>query len=111
MAEHVIRGNTSFTAAWVRTFVNQVRQRYGLTRFTLVIDSRWQQELGSALPDQTRFGGIAGMRALIDDLHAMGLRVLLWWPMWSTGTPSGAASTGSAVAAVDPTAPGFDDAM
>ena len=111
MAAHAIRGSHRFTAAWVRAFVSQVQQRYGLTRFTLVIDSRWQQELGSALPDEARFGGVAGMRALIDGLHAMGLRVLLWWPMWSTGTPSGAASTGSEVAAVDPTTPGFEDAM
>ena len=111
MAAHAIRGSDRFTAAWVRSFVSQVQQRYGLTRFTLVIDSRWQQQLGSALPDEARFGGVAGMRALIDDLHSMGLRVLLWWPMWSAGTPSGAASTGSEVAAVDPTATGFDDAM
>lgn len=111
MAEHVIRGSDGFTAAWVRTFVSQVQQQYGLRRFTLVIDSRWEQDLGSPLPDVRRFGGVAGMRALIDDLHAMGLRVLLWWPMWSTGTPSGAASTGAEVAAVDPTAAGFADTM
>ena len=110
-AEHIIRGSQGFTAAWVRTFVSQVRQEYGLKRFTLVIDSRWEQELGAPLPDVTRFGGVAGMRSLIDDLHAMGLRVLLWWPMWSTGTPTGAASTGSEVAAVDPTAAGFTDTM
>lgn len=110
-AEHVIRGSQGFTATWVRNFVNQVQQEYGLKRFTLVIDSRWEQELGSPLPDVTRFGGVTGMRSLIDDLHAMGLRVLLWWPMWSTGTPTGAASTGSEVAAVDPTAAGFTDTM
>lgn len=111
MADHVIRGSDGFTTAWVRAFVAQVQQQYGLKRFTLVIDSRWEQELGSPLPDVARFGGVAGMRALVDDLHAMGLRVLLWWPMWSTGTPSGAASAGSAVAAVDPTASGFEDTM
>jgi hypothetical protein len=111
MADHVIRGSGGFTTAWVRTFVSQVQQQYGLKRFTLVIDSRWQQDLGSPLPDVTRFGGVTGMRSLIDDLHAMGLRVLLWWPMWSTGTPTGAASTGSEVAAVDPTAAGFQDTM
>jgi hypothetical protein len=111
MAEHVIRGSQGFTADWVRGFVGQVQERYGLQRFTLVIDSRWEQELGSALPDVTRFGGVAGMRSLIDDLHAKGIRVLLWWPMWSTGTPSGGAATGAAVAAVDPTASDFTDTM
>ena len=111
MAEHVIRGSGGFTADWVRGFVAQVQERYGLQRFTLVIDSRWQQELGSALPDVTRFGGVAGMRSLIDDLHAKGLRVLLWWPMWSTGTPTSGAAAGAEVAAVDPTASGFADTM
>lgn len=111
MAEHVIRGSPGFTTEWVRNFVSQVQQQYGLKHFTLVIDSRWEHDLGSALPDVARFGGVSGMRSLIDDLHAMGLRVLLWWPMWSTGTPSGALSSGSEVAAVDPTAAGFQDAM
>lgn len=106
MAEHVARGSSGFTAAWVRAFVAQVKQSYGLDRFTLVIDSRWEQQLGRPMPDAARFGGFAGMRSLIDDLHAQGLRVLLWWPMWSSGTPTGAAAP-SVEAAIDPTAPGF----
>lgn len=111
MAEHVARGSAGFTSEWVRAFVAQVQQRYGLKRFTLVIDSRWQEQLGSPEPDAVRFGGADGMRSLIDDLHGMGLRVMLWWPLWSTGTPSGAATTPAAVAQVDPTLPGFDASM
>lgn len=111
MAEHVARGSPGFTAAWVRSFVAQVQQRYGLERFTLVIDSRWQEQLGSPEPDAVRFGGVDGMRSLIDDLHGMGLRVMLWWPLWSTGTPSGAETTPAAVAQVDPTLPGFEASM
>lgn len=111
MAEHVARGSMGFTADWVRTFVAQVKQSYGLRRFTLVIDSRWQQQLGDATPDAVRFGGVDGMRSLIDDLHAQGLRVLLWWPMWSTGTPTTGAAAPSVEAAIDPTASGFTDSM
>jgi hypothetical protein len=110
MAEHVQRGSSGFTTAWVRAFVAQAQQRYGLQHFTLVIDSRWQEQLGGAAPDAARFGGVAGMRSLIDDLHAQRLRVLLWWPMWSTGRPTGA-SAPAVQAGVDPTAPGFEDAM
>lgn len=111
MAAHVARGSAGFTAAWVRSFVAQVQQRYGLTHFTLVIDSRWQQQIGSPTPDPTRFGGVDGMRSLIDDLHAMGLRVMLWWPLWSAGGATGADTTPAAVAAIDPTKPGFDATM
>ena len=111
MAAHVERGSPGFTTDWVRQFVTQEQAQYGLTKFTLVIDSRWQDELGHAAPDAVRFGGFAGMRALIDDLHAMGLRVMLWWPMWSTGTVIGGAETPAAVAAVDPTSPGFTESM
>lgn len=110
MAEHVARGSSGFNADWVRTFVAQVKQAYGLQRFTLVIDSRWEQQLGGAMPDAVRFGGFDGMRSLIDELHAQGLRVVLWWPMWSTGTPTGA-SAPSVEAAIDPTAPGFAASM
>ncbi|MGH7686923.1 MAG: hypothetical protein ACREN2_08920 [Candidatus Dormibacteria bacterium] len=111
MAEQVQRGSPGFTTGWVRQFVKQEQAQYGLTKFTLVIDSRWQQELGAAAPDAVRFGGVAGMRSLIDDLHAMGLRVMLWWPMWSTGTVIGGNETPAAVAAIDPTAAGFDESM
>ena len=112
VAEHVARGSAGFTAAWVRSFVTDVRQRYGLSRFTLVIDSRWQQRLGDPTPDATRFGGVAGMRALIDELHAEGLRVVLWWPIWASANGfTGPASPVVASPAIDPTAPGFVPAM
>jgi hypothetical protein len=111
MAAHAIRGSPDFTTAWVRNFVSQEEKLYGLDKFTLVIDSRWQQELGYADPDSVRFGGAAGMRALIDDLHAMGLRVLLWWPIWSTGTVESAVPSPHGTADIDPTAPGFADRM
>ena len=116
-AEKVARGSPGFNAAWVRSFVADVERRYGLRTFTVVIDSRWQAELGDATPD-ARFGGIAGMRSLVDDLHAQGLRVMLWWPLWALGNgaftvPAKEVPVGALApaAGVDPTAPGFDAAM
>jgi hypothetical protein len=83
MATGAQRSSPIYGSAWVRHFVDTWRARYHLQHFTVVIDSRWQQRIGDAMPDVVRFGGIAGMRSLIDDLHAQGLHVLLWWPMWA----------------------------
>ncbi|MBO0683673.1 MAG: hypothetical protein J2P45_10990 [Candidatus Dormibacteraeota bacterium] len=80
----VTRGSPGFDTAWVQRFAASSQQRLGLPSFTLVIDSRWQTVYGRPEPDP-RFGGWAGMRTLIDQLHARGLRVLLWWPMWADG--------------------------
>ncbi len=116
MAAGAERGSPRYTAAWVRRLVALWQARYGLRRFTLVIDSRWQATIGSPEPDPIRFGGVRGMRRLIDQLHRQGIRVLLWWPLWDdhgTAVPDGRAQVlrmwrGRVV---DPTAPGFPAAM
>ncbi len=93
------------TAAWVRQMVADWRTRFGLQHFTVVIDHGWESELGSAIPS-AGFGGLSGMRALINQLHAEGLRVVLWWPLWlEQRTPQGPRVR------LDPTAPGFGAAM
>jgi len=112
VADRAVRGSVAFNDAWVRHFVADVKQRYGLSAFTVVIDSRWQAALGDATPDALRFGGLTGMRALIDSLHAQGLRVLLWWPMWVTGNgPSATHGVRVPASVVDPTASGFEAGM
>lgn len=115
VAEGALRGSPKFTAAWVLRFAQQWRALYGTSSFTLVIDSRWQQQLGSAEPDAQRFGDWTGMRMLIDDLHAQGLKVVLWWPLWGRGTlaqgnPSRPDRAESAAPSlyVDPTAADFE---
>ena len=75
------RASKEFDTAWVTRFAQTWRQRFGVAHFTVIIDSQWQARLGSPLPSH-RFGGIAGMRKLIDELHAEGLKVMLWWPFW-----------------------------
>ncbi|MGH7776087.1 MAG: hypothetical protein ACREPI_02785, partial [Candidatus Dormibacterales bacterium] len=112
-AEGVARGSAGFTAAWVLRFANQWRARFGVSRFTLVIDSRWQRAIGDPTPDPVRFGGWAGMRGLVDELHSEGIRVLVWWPMWIRypfQSPPGHAQLAALPARyyVDPTAPGFE---
>jgi hypothetical protein len=83
MATGVQRGSPRYGADWVRAFVRSWQQRYHVDHFTVVIDSRWQERIGDSLPDAIRFGGVQGMRSLIAGLHAQGLHVLLWWPMWA----------------------------
>jgi len=98
-------GARGFTGSWVRGFARAWRRQFGLHHFTIVIDSRWQASFGSATPSP-RFGGVAGMRNLIAQLHAAGLRVLLWWPLWVSGSV-----TARPLGQVDPTAPGFAAAI
>ncbi len=94
------RDSPKFTAAWVRSFVAGWRQQFGVDHFTLVIDAQWQAKLGHTTPS-SRFGGVAGMRRLIQELHAEGVKVMLWWPLWKNQTVPGQHL------GVDPTAPGF----
>ena len=114
-AEHVQRGSPRFTAGWVLKFAETWRARFGVSRFTLVIDSRWQTSIGNPVPDPVRFGGWAGMRRLVDRLHSQGIRVLLWWPLWirypfESPPDRQALSLLPARFYVDPTAAGFDAA-
>lgn len=75
------RTSQEFDSAWVAAFAKTWRQRFGVSHFTVIIDSQWQARLGSPVPSR-RFGGISGMRKLIDQLHQEGLKVMLWWPLW-----------------------------
>jgi hypothetical protein len=115
VATKAARSSPLYTAEWVRDYVAEWKRRFGGGPITVVIDSRWQQQIGSAQPDPVRFGGIAGMRALVDALHAEGDRVLLWWPLWARNIarvpPATAVFRRSARAdqIVDPTARGFQD--
>lgn len=75
------RKDEEFTGAWVRRYVAIWKSRFHLQHFTVIIDSQWQGTLGSAIPS-SRFDGVAGMQRLVRDLHAEGIKVLLWWPLW-----------------------------
>ena len=116
MATGAQRGSPAYGADWVRAFVKGWRERYHVQHFTVVIDSRWQEHVGEPLPDAVRFGGVAGMRTLVDALHAQGLHVLLWWPMWARGVdhiPLSArqARLASGDRVVDPTLADFQTTM
>jgi hypothetical protein len=116
MATGAQRSSPLYTAGWVRHFVADWRARYHVEHFTVVIDSRWQERVGDAMPDVVRFGGLSGMRALISELHAQGLHVLLWWPMWAHGVdkiPLSARQVRllSGEHLIDPTSPEFQSSM
>lgn len=115
MVSHAARSSPTYTADWVRAFVAEWRRRFGAGPITVVIDSRWQEQIGDPQPDAVRFGGLDGMRRLIDDLHAEGDHVLLWWPMWArniTRIPPATLAfrrSASAEQIVDPTTTGFEN--
>ena len=94
------RDSPKYTAAWVLNFASQWRQQFHVRHFTLVIDAQWQARLGDPTPS-SRFGGFSGMKALIARLHSEGIRVMLWWKLWTDQLPDGK------VASYDPTQPGF----
>ena len=98
------RRDDEFTASWVRRYVALWRQQFRLQHFTVIIDSQWQATLGSATPSN-RFGGIFGMQRLVGELHAQGIKVLLWWPLWVV--PSGPVGKAKA----DPTSTTFNSSL
>ncbi|HEY0409786.1 MAG TPA: hypothetical protein VGE42_05905, partial [Candidatus Dormibacteraeota bacterium] len=110
-------GRTSprYTADWVRQFLAEWRRHFGGGPVTVIIDSRWQARIGDPEPDPARFGGLQGMRQLVDELHAHGDRVLLWWPMWARNVVRFPPATNvfrrgaPAEQVVDPTGPGFEE--
>jgi hypothetical protein len=54
-------------------------EREGLEPGTLTIDDKWQATYGLNEPDPAKWPDLRGW---IDDRHARGLRVLLWWKAW-----------------------------
>jgi hypothetical protein len=118
------RTSPLYTAAWVRSYVAAWTARYGQRRITLVIDAQWQARIGEAQASP-RFGEVAGLRQLIAELHAGGIHVLLWWPLWILGRNcpglTGPAAAGCATRPqhvrldrrhlIDPTAVSFGPAL
>ena len=88
----------------VNTYLDDLDERYGGVDSVLLwhsypnigIDDRNQFDMLASLP-----GGLAGVRRLVADFHARGVRVLLPYNPWDQGTrPTGAADHESMVRAV-----------
>lgn len=74
---------------------------------TIVIDDRWQAQYGTAEPDTEAW---PDLRAWIDDRHAQGRRVLLWFKAWDpAGLPPEECVTDAAgrPIAADPGSPAY----
>lgn len=117
---------SGFTSSYVERFAHRYRRRYGVRHATLVVDATWQQDpgpqrqVGDPQPGPL-FGGYAGMRRLIDSLHGLGFKVVLWWQSWLAlpgsyadrmGVVHGGCRTspcppGSRYGTIDPTSPQF----
>jgi hypothetical protein len=59
-------------------FLEELGQE-GLVPGTITIDDKWQQHYGTNTPDPAKW---PDLRGFIDDCHARGQRVLLWWKAW-----------------------------
>ncbi|KAB1161510.1 hypothetical protein F6X68_04355 [Micromonospora sp. AMSO12t] len=84
---------------------------HGVVPGTVVIDDRWQLAYGTAEPDPARW---PDLRSWIDQRHAAGQRVLLWWKAWDpTGLPAAECVTdpGGRPVAVDPGSPAYLDRL
>lgn len=102
-----------YNAGWVERFAADYQSYYHLAHFTLVIDAAWQVNsipnvpVGGPEPN-ARFGGYAGTRRLIDHLHHMGLKVVLWWQSFLSAPDSLAKQMGVLHnGRIDPTSPNF----
>lgn len=71
--------------AWVREFVERSEKDFGVEHMVICIDDSWQlpHSIGPAV-DTARF---PDLRKLIDDMHARGHKVMLWYtPMFEKTT-------------------------
>ncbi|MDN3352067.1 hypothetical protein [Actinomadura sp. DC4] len=57
---------------------------HGLVPGTVVVDDKWQERYATCRPDTDKWPDLGGF---IEDRHARGQRVLLWWKAWD---PEGA---------------------
>lgn len=51
----------------------------GLRPAYIIIDDKWQDRYGTAMPDPEKW---RDMRGFVDQMHARGVRVLLWFRLW-----------------------------
>ena len=61
------------------TLMSEKLDEYGLHPGSIIIDDKWQQSYGAALPDPEKW---PDLRAFADAEHAKGRRVLLWFRSW-----------------------------
>jgi len=78
-ADGIAYAAAGFDYTWVKSYVEQQEQKLGYRNFTLILDDKWQKYYGDPNPAPGRFDYL---RSLIDDLHAKGHHVLLWWKCW-----------------------------
>jgi len=83
----------SLTADNVCRWAGLLRSKTGVEDFTIIIDAPWFDKYGDFPASLERFGGTAGMRELIDELHGAGHHVLVWFTPFKIDFDSDAALT------------------
>ncbi len=73
----VIVGDEHMDQAWVKAFAECAERDWGIEHMTLCIDDSWQYRWsGEGRVDEKRF---PDLRGLIDEMHARGHHVILWY--------------------------------
>lgn len=63
----------------IYTKIADMIREYDIPATMLIIDDKWQKGYGDVTPDPEKW---PDMRAFTDEMHARGLRVILWFRMW-----------------------------
>jgi len=77
-APNINNARQILSADLVRETAKILRDKLGTADFNIIIDLQWFEYLGDYTAHPATFGGEPGLRALIDELHAAGHKVLLW---------------------------------
>ena len=99
---------------WDRTFFDPDKNQYTVDRFLAEVEGRlgpidavliWPLYPNLGVDDRNQFdlirdlpGGVSGVRHMIDEFHARGVRVFFPTLAWDTGTRESAAPTATALA-------------
>lgn len=78
----------------------------GLSPKILIIDDKWQENYGTAIPDKNKW---PNLRGFIDRMHDKGIKVFLWFKLWDAEGLSDdmCIFDGDGIRTVDPTNPKY----
>lgn len=67
------------TQSYYENLSKRISER-GLEPKAIIIDDKWQEKYGEAMPDKNKF---PNLRSFCDEQHKQGRKVMLWFKSWS----------------------------
>lgn len=77
--QHILSPNANGATQKNYTILSRRLDELGLKPAVIIIDAKWQDQLGAFLPDTTKW---PDLRAFVDAEHAKGRKILLWLKAW-----------------------------